>query len=210
MASSHYPALFICTFRTSFSLATDGKLNTQNRAHHEILLEDLTKAESQEMLQSLLKTPSIPRGLEMLIREKIEGNPFYLEEILNSMLESELLIKSNGNWKLLRPIHKADIPLTIHGVISARTDRLDADAKQILQYASVIGRSFDLSILSNITEGEKDLNGHLDNLVRLGLIRLNSSLPDGNYDFRHALTQEVVYNSLLKKERQEIHERTGL
>ena len=210
VASAHCPALFICTFRTSFSLAAGGKLNTSNRAHHEILLEDLTKAESRDMLQSLLKTPSIPRGLEILIREKIEGNPFYLEEILNSLLESELLIKSNGNWKLLRPIHKADIPLTIHGVISARTDRLDEGAKQVLQYASVIGRSFDLSILSNIIQGEKALTCHLDNLVRLGLIRANTSLPDGNYDFRHALTQEVVYSSLLKKERQEIHERTGL
>jgi class 3 adenylate cyclase/tetratricopeptide (TPR) repeat protein len=210
MANPHYPALFICTFRPSFSLAEGGKLNTPNRTHHEILLEDLTKAESQEMLQSLLKSPSIPGGLEMLIQNKIEGNPFYLEEILNSLLESKLLIKSNGNWKLLRPINKTDIPLTIHGVIAARTDRLDEGAKQVLQYASVIGRSFDLSILSNITQDEKVLTCHLDNLVSLGLIRVNTSLPEGNYDFRHALTQEVVYNSLLKKERQEIHERTGL
>jgi class 3 adenylate cyclase/tetratricopeptide (TPR) repeat protein len=210
IASTHYPALFICTFRTSFSLETGGKLNIANRTQHEILLEDLTKAESQEMLQSLLKTPSIPGGLETLIQNKIEGNPFYLEEILNSLIESELLIKSNGNWQLLRPIHKADIPLTIQGVIAARTDRLDEDAKQVLQYASVIGRSFDLSILSDIIQNKKTLTCHLDNLVRLGLIRVNTSLPEGNYDFRHALTQEVVYNSILKKERQEIHERTGL
>ena len=208
--SAHCPALFICTIRTPFNCNEDGNPPIPDSPDHEITLEDLSKNESLKMLQSLLKTPSLPDGLEPLIREKIEGNPFYLEEILHSLIESETLIKSNGNWKLVKPLHKADIPLTIQGVISARIDRLDQDVKKILQYASVIGRSFDLSILCTITGREKDLIYHLEKLVRLGLIRQNGSLPDEKYDFKHALIQEVVYSSLLRKERQAIHQKTGL
>ncbi len=208
--SPHCTAFFICTIRTPCNCFEDGKSAIPDSIDHEIILEDLSKTESLEMLQSLLKTPSVPGALVTLIREKIEGNPFYLEEILNSLIESETLVKSNGTWKLVKPLQKAHIPLTIQGLISARIDRLDQDAKKVLQYASVIGRSFDLLILRNIAKREKGLVYHLENLVRLGLIRPNASLPSEKYDFKHALIQEVVYSSLLKKERQEIHQRAGL
>jgi class 3 adenylate cyclase/tetratricopeptide (TPR) repeat protein len=207
--NSHCPASFVCTIRTSCRCSEDGKSAISDSIDHEIILEDLSKTESLEMLQSLLKTPSVPNALETLIREKIEGNPFYLEEILHSLIESGTLIKSNGNWKLVKPLQKAYIPLTIQGVISARIDRLDQDAKKVVQYASVIGRSFDFLILGKIAKRVKDLSHHLENLVRLGLIRPNGFRPCEKYDFKHALIQEVVYSSLLKKERQEIHQRTG-
>ncbi|MDX1777626.1 MAG: hypothetical protein R3339_01990, partial [Thermodesulfobacteriota bacterium] len=200
----------ICTIRTPLNCSQDGTSPVPDSPDHEITLDDLSKNESLEMLQSLLKTPAVPDGLETLIREKIEGNPFYLEEILHSLIESETLIKSNGNWKLVKSLHKADIPLTIHGVISARIDRLDQDVKKIIQFASVLGRSFDLAILRDITGRKKDITYHLEKLMSLALIRQNGSLPGEKYDFKHALIQEVVYRTLLKKERQEIHQRAGL
>jgi predicted ATPase len=203
------PALFICTFRPTFSLTRGKEVLVPNKFYQEITLHDLSSAEIKAMLYSLLKTTAIPSGLESFLEERIEGNPFHVEEIINTLAESGILIRSNGNWKLTRTIRKSDIPLTVSGVIAARLDRLEPTTKRILQEASVIGKSFPFAILSKITDREKHLTSSLDELERLDLIRLKSPLPDLEYDFKHALTQEVIYNSLLKKERQEIHERIG-
>jgi tetratricopeptide (TPR) repeat protein len=100
-----------------------------------------------------------------------------------------------------------DIPSTIQGVISARLDRLEKETKRILQEASVIGRVFLYEILKRITELKEQIDRSLHGLERLDLIRTRTLDPDLEYIFKHALTQEVVYNGLLKKERQVIHEK---
>ena len=161
-------------------------------------------------MESLLKTDSIPTDLQHFVQDKIEGNPFYIEEVINSLIESETLIRDNGNWKVIRPISEADISSTIHGVISGRLDRLENETKRILQEASVIGRSFLYEILKRITELKGQIDKCLNGLERLDLIKARQIHPDLEYIFKHALTQEVVYNGLLKKDRREIHERIGL
>jgi len=162
------------------------------------------------MVQSLLKTGNIPPELKKFIQEKVEGNPFYLEEVINSLIESQTLSRDNGSWNLTRSISELDIPSTVHGVISARLDHLEADMKRILQEASVIGRAFPYEILRAITELEYCLDRCLSGLERIDLIRTRSFQPELDYIFKHALTQEVVYNGLLKKERREFHERVAL
>ena len=162
------------------------------------------------MLESLLETETIPSDLKHFVQNKAEGNPFYLEELVNSLIESETLIRDNGNWKITRSISESEISSTIHGVISGRVDRLEKETKRILQEASVIGRAFFYEILKRITELEDHIDRGLSTLERLDLIRTRSIQPDLEYMFKHALTQEVVYNGLLKKERQEIHERIAL
>jgi len=141
------------------------------------------------------------------VNSKAEGNPFfYLEELVNSLIESEKLAKDNGSWKLTRPLTESDIPSSLHGLITGRLDRLDNQTKRILQKASVIGRDFLYEILKRISELEERINGELSQLERLDLIRTRSLQPDLEYMFKHALTQEIVYNGLLKKQRREIHE----
>jgi predicted ATPase len=162
------------------------------------------------MVESLLKTEVIPSELQRFLQEKVEGNPFYIEEVINSLIESETLMRDNGSWKLTRKITEAEVSSTIHGVISGRLDRLEKESKRILQEASVIGRTFFYEILKQVTQLKQQVDQSLRSLERLDLIRARALQPDLEYIFKHALTQEVVYNGLLKKERQAIHERIAL
>jgi tetratricopeptide (TPR) repeat protein len=161
------------------------------------------------MVESLLKSKDVPTELQKFIQTKIEGNPFYLEEVINSLLETATLIQQDDKWLLTKPLTEANIPSTVQGVISARLDRLETETKRILQEASVIGRAFLYEILNRITELKENIDRSLMGLERLDLIRTRSLQPDLEYIFKHALTQEVVYNGLLKKERQNIHEKIG-
>jgi len=203
------PAIVLCVYRPTFSLFTSHQLRGLEKIYREIRLQDLSSSEAQEMLGSLLKSDQIPSELRRLVQDKAEGNPFYIEELVSSLIESETLIRENGNWKLTRPIREADISSTVHGIIAGRLDRLEREAKRLLQEASVIGRSFLYEILKQITELKDQCDRWLIGLERLDLIRTKALQPDLEYIFKHALTQEVVYNGLLKKERQEIHERIG-
>ena len=204
------PALVLCAYRPTFSLFTGHQLSNIGDYYHEIKLQNLSLSVSQHMLASLLKTETIPPDLKQWVNSKAEGNPFYLEELINSLIESETLIAENGNWKLTRSLKESDIPSSLHGLINGRLDRLDKQTKRILQEASVIGRDFLYEILKRVTELGSRIDGELYQLERLDLIRTRSLQPEVEYMFKHALTQEVVYNSLLKKERRGIHEQIAI
>jgi class 3 adenylate cyclase/tetratricopeptide (TPR) repeat protein len=204
------PILFLCIYRPIITLLSSHQVNAMANPYQEIRLQDLSPSESQDMVESLLNTENVPPELRRFVQEKVEGNPFYLEEISNSLIESKTLIRDNGSWRVTQPITETDISSTIHGVISARLDRLEKETKRVLQEASVIGRTFYYEILKKITELKGNIDQCLSGLERLDLIKARSLEPDLEYIFKHALTQEVVYNGLLKKERKEIHERIGL
>jgi class 3 adenylate cyclase/tetratricopeptide (TPR) repeat protein len=204
------PVLFVCAYRPMISLFTSHQISSMSMPYQEIRLQDFSISESQGMVESLLKTDEIPLKLQQFLQNKVEGNPFYIEEVINSLIESDLLIPENGNWRLSREITEAEVSSTIHGVISGRLDRLEKESKRILQEASVIGRTFFYEILSQVTELKQQIDRSLSSLERLDLIRARSLQPDLEYIFKHALTQEVVYSGLLKKERRAIHERIGL
>jgi class 3 adenylate cyclase/tetratricopeptide (TPR) repeat protein len=204
----NYPTMFIFIYRPPFSLFSSHQTNTI-KSYHEIRLQDLSPSDSQSMIESLLNTDSIPVELSAFIRDKTEGNPFYLEEMINSILETGILIREDNKWKTTNDLSQANIPSNIQGVISARLDRLEIKSKTILQEASVIGRTFLYEVLKRITETKEYIDQGLMILERLDLIRAKILQPDLEYFFKHALTQEVVYNGLLKKERQKIHDRIG-
>jgi len=209
LSESRDPILFLCVHRPIISLFSSHQISAMTHPYQEIRLQDLSASESQGMIASLLQTDKIPSELHRFLQDKVEGNPFYLEEVINSLIESETLVRDNGDWKLTRAITESEISSTIHGVISGRLDRLEKESKRILQEASVIGRTFFYEILNRITELEHQIDQSLRSLERLDLIRARALQPDLEYIFKHALTQEVVYNGLLKKERRVIHERIG-
>jgi class 3 adenylate cyclase/tetratricopeptide (TPR) repeat protein len=204
------PVLFLCVYRPLISLLSGHQIDTITNQYQEIRLVDLSPSESHVMVGSLLKTDKIPSDLQRFVQDKVEGNPFYIEEVINSLIESGSLVRDNGDWKVTRSITESEISSTIHGVISGRLDRLEKETKRILQEASVIGRTFFYEILNRVTEIEDQMDQCLRILERLDLIRTRSLHPDLEYIFKHALTQEVVYNGLLKKERKIIHERIGM
>jgi len=203
------PAVFICAHRPRFSLFTSHQLTGLSKVYQEIKLQDLSTSETQTMVESLLKTEAVPTDLKKFIQTKIEGNPFYLEEAINSLIESETLIWDNGNWKLTKQISEAVISHSVQGIITARLDRLERKTRRILQEASVIGRAFFYEILTRITDLKDVVDKSLNGLERIDFIRVKALQPDLEYNFKHALTQEVVYNGILKKERQALHERIG-
>jgi tetratricopeptide (TPR) repeat protein len=206
LLQARQPAIVVCAYRPGFNLFTSHQVNSLGENIREIRLQDLSLSDAQDMLESLLASKNIPSDLKRLVQGKAEGNPFYLEELINSLIESEMLVRDNGHWKITRPIAETDISSSIHGLISGRLDRLETGAKRILQEASVIGRAFLYDILQKVTELQDHLESELGTLERQDLIRTRSFEPDLEYIFKHPLTQEVVYNGLLKKERQEIHE----
>jgi class 3 adenylate cyclase/tetratricopeptide (TPR) repeat protein len=204
------PALFLCAYRPPFNLFAAHELAELGHVYQEMRLQDLSSSEAEAMVESLLRTDRIPSELQRFIQTKTEGNPFYLEEVINALIESETLVKDNGTWKLTRAISEANIPSTIQGVIAARLDGLERDMKRIIQEASVIGRAFLYEILKRVTALKDVIDKSLSGLERLELIRTRTIQPDLEYVFKHALTQEVVYSGLLKKERQALHERIGI
>jgi class 3 adenylate cyclase/tetratricopeptide (TPR) repeat protein len=204
------PAIVLCAFRPTFSLFTGHQVSHIGKNYHDIQLQNLSLSVAQNMMASLLKTETIPPDLRRWVNNKAEGNPFYLEELVNSLIESDTLKRDNGSWKLIRSLTESDIPSSLHGLISGRLDRLEKQTKRILQEASVIGRDFLYEILKRITKLEERIDGELSQLERLDLIRTRSLQPDIEYMFKHALTQEIVYNSLLKKQRRKIHEHVAL
>ena len=210
LSESRDSILFLCVYRPIISLFSSHQVSAMTHPYQEIRLQDLSASESQGMIASLLQTDKIPSKLQQFLQDKVEGNPFYLEEVINSLIESDTLIRDNGNWKLTREITEAEVSSTIHGVISGRLDRLEKESKRILQEASVIGRTFFYEILNRVTELKHHTDQCLRSLERLDLIRARAIQPDLEYIFKHALTQEVVYRGLLRKERRAIHERIGL
>ena len=205
LSGGRHPALFLCLYRPPFALFPGHLLGAMGDTYREIRLQDLPPSEALEMTESLLKTGELPLELRRFVREKAEGNPFYLEEVINTLIESETLVQANGSWKLSRPLRESDISPTIHGVVLARLDRLEKEAKRLLQEASVIGRVFLYEILKRVTDLKDRIDDHLAGLERVDLIRARSLQPELEYVFKHALTQEVVYNGLLKKERETVH-----
>ncbi len=204
-----YPVIFLCIYRPTFNLFTSHQAGSI-KSYREIRLQDLTPTDAQNMVESLLNTKTIPKQLQMFVRDKTEGNPFYLEEVINSLIETDTLIWDDSSWKLARSLNEKDIPSTVQGVISARLDRLERETKRILQEASVIGRAFLYEILKRISDLKEYIDKSLINMERLDLIKTISMQPELEYIFKHALTQEVVYNGLLIKERRSIHEKIGL
>jgi tetratricopeptide (TPR) repeat protein len=204
------PILLLCAYRPIFSLFTGHILNNLGVYYQEIKLENFSLSVAQHMLSSLLKTKIIPPDLKRWVNSKAEGNPFYIEELINSLIESEILISDSGKWELTRPLTESIIPASLRGLINGRLDRLEKQTKRILQEASVIGRDFLYDILKKITELKEHIDVELHQLERFDLIRTRSLQPEIEYMFKHALTQEVAYKSLLKKERQVIHDQIGL
>jgi class 3 adenylate cyclase/tetratricopeptide (TPR) repeat protein/energy-coupling factor transporter ATP-binding protein EcfA2 len=204
------PAIVICTFRPHFSLFTSHELKVIAPIYKEIRIGELSPSETEDMMASMLDTDALSEDLCQLIRNRTEGNPFYLEEILNALVESDTLVFEKGRWRLKRTFRETDIPSTVHGVIASRMDQLSPQDKRILQEAAVIGRAFLYDILKEISVYSDVVDDGLYRLERAGLIRPRSLHPELEFIFKHALIQEVSYGSLLRSERQRVHERIGL
>jgi tetratricopeptide (TPR) repeat protein len=175
-----------------------------------IELPPLSPADSRQLLQNLLGRCSLPAELQALILRKSEGNPFYLEEVIRSLLNSGALVRhDDGDCTVTAGINDIAIPDTLQGVIMSRIDQLDPAAKRLLQVASVIGRDFMGQTLRAVSPDTLDVAQHFTQLQRQDLISRKEESADEEYAFKHVFTQESIYNSLLRTDRRQLHQNVG-
>jgi ABC-type oligopeptide transport system substrate-binding subunit/class 3 adenylate cyclase len=175
----------------------------------EILLKPLSPTEQNQLVDNLLAIADLPDPVRRLILERAEGNPFYLEEIVRSLIDQQAIVREGAKWRATRDLINITIPETLEGVLLARIDRLQEDVRRTLQMASVIGKSFLYRLLEAIATAEQELHQHLAQLQRVDLVREKTRLPELEYMFKHSLTQEAAYNSLLLERRREFHRQVG-
>ena len=178
----------------------------------EIRLVPLSESDSGQLINNLLDIENMPARLRDAIVAKADGNPFFLEEVIRTLIDTGAVQReaSSGRWHATAQMEAINIPNTIQGVIMARVDRLEEELKQVLRVASVIGRSFLYRVLKAITEAGQHLNDDLTELQATELIREKQHLPELEFMFKHALAQEATYESILLQKRRELHARVAL
>jgi class 3 adenylate cyclase/tetratricopeptide (TPR) repeat protein len=172
-------------------------------------LEPLDEAGTRTLLANLLHFEDLPDRLRTLILEKAEGNPFYVEEVIRSLLDAGVIVEEAGRWRATREVERVRVPDTLAGVITARLDRLERPVKQVAQAAAVIGRAFPHDILAEVQGDGPALNRALTDLQRRDLVREVRRLPAREFMFKHVLTQEAAYASVLIAQRRALHRRVA-
>ncbi len=174
-----------------------------------INIDDLSTENSFRLIQFILRDGELDPELVGLILSKTGGNPLFIEEFTHTLLENGSIVKRSGKYLLEQKESLFNIPDTIQGIIASRIDRLEDDLKRTIQMASVIGRDFVFRVLERITGMRDELKSYLLYLQKSEFIYEKRLFPELEYIFKHALIQEVAYESLLVKKRKEIHERIG-
>ena len=175
----------------------------------ELVLRELTPQQSSLLVESLLRIENLPSSIKELILTKSQGNPFFVEEVIRSLIDRELVYREGEDWKAEEEISDLDVPDMIQSLVLARVDRLEADAKNVLEYASVIGRLFKYRVLEHIVQQNGDLEGYLSELKERDLVYEERTVPEVEYAFKHVLTQEAIYQSILVRSRRGFHKQVG-
>lgn len=179
--------------------------------YKEIRLAPLTQADSVQLVRNLLKIEDLPVQVERTILQKAEGNPFFVEEVIRSLIDTKTVVHDarTGRWQVTAQLRQVSIPDTVQGVVMARIDRLEEELRQVLRIAAVIGRSFLYRVLRATMEADRELDQCLGELQRLEVIREKQIVPELEFIFKHALVHEATYRSILLKRRRELHIQVG-
>jgi class 3 adenylate cyclase/tetratricopeptide (TPR) repeat protein len=213
------PLLIICVLRpdrSSVAWSLVDRLQASLGATFlRIDLEPLDSAHSGTLLGNLLHIEDLPATIREQIVERSEGNPFYLEEVLRSLIDCGQVVRENGHWRATHDIVDATIPETLAGVLSSRIDRLPDTTKRVAQTAAVIGREFLHRVLEAVCRAEtgaervENVEPHIGTLRFEQLVRDKAREPEREYIFKHAMTCEAAYGLLLRSRRRELHARAG-
>jgi tetratricopeptide (TPR) repeat protein len=172
----------------------------------QLRLDPLPPASADEFLQALLGDDPSLEPLKRLLIARTEGNPFFLEESVRTLVETGVLGGQPGAYRLAKPLDSLQVPATVHAVLAARIDRLPPEEKRLLQTAAVIGTEVPLPLLQAITEVPEDtLHRGLAHLQAAEFLYETRLFPEREYTFKHALTHEVAYSSLLQERRRVLH-----
>ena len=174
-----------------------------------LTLRSLSEAEALAMAGRILGTEQFPLELKTALMEKAEGVPLFVEEVTKTLIDLGVLRRENGGYRMVKGVREVNVPDTIQAIIMARLDRLGEGGKRTVQLASVIGRQFLRRLLERISELPGQLEGLLAELKALEIIYEQGLFPEPAYIFKHAVIQDVAYNSLLVQRRKELHRAVG-
>ena len=176
----------------------------------QLRLVPLGKKEAEEFLTFLLGSDPSLTALKPLILEKTDGTPFFMEEVVQTLVEEGALSGEHGHYHLETTPSDLQISPTAQGVLAARIDRLTSEEKALLQQLSVIGRQFPVSLVKEVvTQAEDAIYRVLASLLAKEFLYEQPAFPESEYLFKHALTQDVAYGTVLQEQRKALHERTG-
>ena len=172
---------------------------------HEVRLRELTTDESRKLVDALLNIEDLPESVSDMILAKAHGNPFFVEEVVRSLIDSGVVYLDGDVWKASGAIESVTVPETVQSVVLTRVDRLEAELRHVLQSASVIGRVFRRRVLERVATQSSDIEQALWELEDHALIYQGRTVPEPEYVFRHALTQDAVYQTVVQHRRAEFH-----
>ena len=199
-----YPLLIVVTYRPGYALDWGHPAR-----HAPIHLRPLGASSSITVMKSVAGAEGFPETLGRLVHERTGGNPFFLEEVCQTLLEEGTLQTEHGQAVLKGSLEALRLPTTVQAVIRTRMDRMDSAAREVLCVASVIGREFTRGLLQRTLPDGAGLLQPLETLRASGLVQQTRVLPEAAYRFKHVLTQEVAYESLLQHQRKALHGRVG-
>lgn len=184
----------------------------------EINLQPLTREEGGQMVDQLLPVCALPIELRETILHKADGNPFFLEEMIRTLIDNGLIVSSAEGWQLSAEANPGQAELSLPGnvqsLLGARIDRLNPNTRQTLQQAAVIGRTFETAILRRLADQPAQLEAQLSELQTLDFLRpangdSSNGTTNGRFLFRHELTRDAAYASILHRQRRRFHRAVG-
>jgi tetratricopeptide (TPR) repeat protein len=172
----------------------------------QLRIDPLLPESAEELLRHLLGDDIALQPFKRRVVERTEGNPFFLEEIVRTLVETKVLTGSRSAYRLTKALEEIQVPATVQAVLAARIDRLPAEEKRLLQSAAVIGERVPFTLLQAVVEmSEEEIRRGLVHLQAAEFLYEASLFPDLEYTFKHGLTYQVAYNSLLHERRRALH-----
>jgi len=206
--------LFILVYRPRYKETSDRILEAikENLKVYtvKILLQPLDDRMGEVLINNMLSIRSLPLDVRNQILKRAGGNPFFIEEVVRSLIDDNVVVIKNGEFKVTNKIESVVVPQTINDVLMARIDRLEDKTRNLIKVASVIGRNFFYRILTEVVGAIEDIDGRLSHLKEIQLIKEQKRMEEIEYLFKHALAQEAAYESILHEKRKELHLRVAI
>ena len=195
--------LLLVNYRPEYQHAWGGK-----SYYRQLRIDPLPPESAEELLEALVGKDRTLDPLKRALIERTEGNPFFLEESVRTLVETQVLVGERGAYRMTKAPEAWQIPATAQAILAARIDRLQPEDKRLLQAASVIGKDVPYALLGAIADlPEESLRRGLTHLQATEFLYETNLFPDLEYTFKHALTHEVTYGSLLQDRRRALHAR---
>lgn len=200
----HHALQVVVTYRPEYE-----RKWTHPQNYHPLVLQSLGVEDSAAMLRAVWRANSLPDGLAAQVHARTGGNALFNEEMARGLAEDGKITVTEGRAVLTGALADLHLPDTVHAVVRARIDRLTLEAHEVLRLASVIGREFALPLLEKLHPSPRHIPAALEVLAQQDLIHPLRVVPEPAYLFKHALVQDVVYDTLLLSQRKELHAQTG-